>query len=233
MTINRDVNVKQNLKNIENEIKVACEKANRNVNEITLIAVTKYVTIERTKEAVEAGIMNIGENRIEGLLEKKSEIQNDINWHFIGTLQSRKVRDVVNEVDYIHSLDRKSLAKEINKRTQKPINCFVQVNVSGEESKQGLDEHTTLEFIRNLADYSNIRVCGLMTMAPFVEDEEVLRNTFKKLSKLRNEVKAANLSHAPCEDLSIGMSNDFKIAIEEGATHIRIGTDLVGSELKR
>ena len=233
MSTNTNINVEKNLLEMNQKIKDAAAKVNRNEEDITLIAVTKYVTIERAKEAIDAGITNIGENRIEGLLEKQAEIDADVNWHFIGTLQSRKVRDVVNEVNYIHSLDRKSLAKEINKRATDVVDCFVQVNVSGEESKHGLDAESAVEFIESLADYPKIRVCGLMTMAPFVQDEEILRSSFRNLRKLRDEVKNKELSHAPCEYLSMGMSNDFEIAIEEGATHIRIGTDLVGSELKR
>ena len=139
---------------------------------------------------------------------------------------------MINHVDYFHALDRESLAKEIEKRAEDKVNCFVQVNVSGEESKHGLTLHETIEFIKGLGKYSKINVIGLMTMAPFVEDEDVLRNCFKKLRQLRDEVKELNLDYAPCEYLSMGMSNDYKIAIEEGATHVRIGTSLVGNELK-
>ena len=142
------------------------------------------------------------------------------------------MRDVINEVDYFHALDRDSLAKEIEKRADKEIKCFVQVNVSGEESKHGLTSEEAIDFIKSLEQYSKIKVVGLMTMAPFVEDEDVLRNCFRKLRKLRDIVKGLNLSYAPCEFLSMGMSNDYKIAIEEGATHIRVGTALVGCELK-
>ena len=147
-------------------------------------------------------------------------------------MQTRKVRDVINEVDYFHALDRDSLAKEIEKRAEKEVNCFVQVNVSGEESKHGLTAEETVEFIKSLEQYSKIKVVGLMTMAPFVDDEDVLRNCFRKLRQVRDEVKALKLPYAPCEFLSMGMSNDYKIAIEEGATHIRVGTALVGNELK-
>src|SRR5699024_10363584 len=119
-------------------IQQACDNSNRNSNEVQLIGVTKYVTIDRAKEAVDAGVIHLGKNRMEGLLEKHNALKNDVKWHFIGSLQSSKVKDIIGKVDYIHSLDRKSLAKEINKRTDKPMKCFVQVNVSGEESKHGL-----------------------------------------------------------------------------------------------
>lgn len=233
VSVETNIDVKANLAEIEAEIETTCEAVGRNKADITLIAVTKYVTTERAIEAIQAGVEDIGENRTEGFLEKQQNIDESAKWHFIGTLQSRKVRDIANQVDYIHSLDRKSLAKEINKRAEKPVNCFVQVNVSGEESKHGLDEEKAIDFVESLADYKNVRVVGLMTMAPYTATEEELRENFGKLRELRNEIKAKNLAYAPCEYLSMGMSNDFKIAIEEGATHIRIGTRLVGSELKR
>jgi len=212
---------------IDNNIRQACERSNRNPEEITLIAVTKYVTIERTIETVQAGIENLGENRMEGFLEKYDAVQ-DVTWHFIGTLQSRKVKEVIDKVDQFHSLDRKSLAKEINKRRDIPLDCFVQVNVSGEESKHGLSLENVLPFIHDMASYENIRIVGLMTMAPHVEDEETIRTVFRKLRELRDTIQEKKWEHAPCEYLSMGMSNDYEIAIEEGATHIRIGTQLVG-----
>ncbi len=224
------MDVKTNLKLIQDNIEQSCEKVNRNSEEITVIAVTKYVTIERAEETIEAGVTNLGENRQEAFLEKYEQIQDKAKWHFIGTLQTRKVRDMIDKVEAIHSLDRMSLAKEINKRTSRPIDCFVQVNVSGEETKHGLSPGDVVPFIRDTAGLENVRIVGLMTMAPHIEDEQQLRANFRKLAGLRDEVMAGKLSHAPCEYLSMGMSNDFRIAIEEGATHIRIGSKLVGSE---
>ncbi|MFC4387327.1 YggS family pyridoxal phosphate-dependent enzyme [Gracilibacillus marinus] len=220
--------VAENLVNIQNNIRKACEKANRKIEDITIIGVTKYVSIERTIEAIDSGVKHIGENRPEGLLSKKESIANEAIWHFIGTLQSRKVKDVIDHVDYIHSLDRMSLAKEINKRQEKKINCFVQVNTSGEQSKHGLNEEEVHAFIQQLKEYPSIHVVGLMTMAPHVTDETVLRTTFRKLKLLKEEIEEQQYSHAPCQYLSMGMSNDYMIAIEEGATHIRIGSELVG-----
>lgn len=223
------MHVSENLKTIESNIKQACANVNRNPADITVIGVTKYVTIERTEEAVKAGIEDLAENRMEGLLEKKGNLLNDrIKWHFIGTLQSRKVKDVIGMVDYLHSLDRLSLAKEINKRSSVVLPCFVQVNVSGENSKQGLASHEVLDFIKALEAYPSVKVIGLMTMARYVDDEKEIRDTFRKLRELRDKVKSQTWSHAPCSYLSMGMSNDYQIAIEEGATHIRIGSNLVG-----
>lgn len=220
--------VAKNLQAINKNIEAACKRSNRNPQDISLIAVTKYVTIERNKELVEAGIKNFGENRSEGFLEKNEAIENEVNWHFIGTLQSRKVKDVIDKVDMLHSLDRKSLAKEINKRTNRPIDCFVQVNVSGEETKHGLTIDEVEAFIEELAKYDMIRVVGLMTMAPHVEEEEPIRDVFRRLATLRDKIRDKQLEHAPCKFLSMGMSNDYEIAIEEGATHLRIGSKLVG-----
>ena len=225
------MNVRENFEIITREIAETCEKVGRNTDEVNLIAVTKYVTDARVDEAIEAGITDFAENRPQNYVERKNNYSNK-TLHLIGSLQTRKVRDVINEVDYFHALDRDSLAREIEKRADKEIKCFVQVNVSGEESKHGLTSEEAIDFIKSLEQYSKIKVVGLMTMAPFVEDEDVLRNCFRKLRKLRDIVKGLNLSYAPCEFLSMGMSNDYKIAIEEGATHIRVGTALVGCELK-
>ena len=193
-----------------------------------LIAVTKYVSTERAKEALTAGIINLGENRDEGLLAKWEELGDKPLWHFIGTLQTRKVKNIIDKVEYIHSLDRISLAEEINKRAEKKIKCLVQVNVSQEESKHGLAPEDVVDFIKDLHPYENISIEGLMTMAPLTDDEEQLRNCFRRLNELRQQIRNCNLDYAPCTELSMGMSNDFEIAIEEGATMIRIGTALVG-----
>ena len=219
-----------NFKQIHDTINRACEKVNRNPDEITIIGVTKYVTIERTEEVIGAGIENIGENRTEELIDKFSHIGNRVNWHFIGTLQSRKVKDIINKVTAIHSVDRLSLARQISNRADSPIDCFVQVNVAGEESKHGLSTKEVIPFIEKLSTYKNIRIVGLMTMAPHIADDQKLRAVFKKMATLRDTVKGKGLIHAPCNYLSMGMSNDYEIAIEEGATHIRIGSKLVGSE---
>ncbi|REJ05646.1 MULTISPECIES: YggS family pyridoxal phosphate-dependent enzyme [Halobacillus] len=222
------MSVEGNLAKINQQIEQACKNSGRPKNEITLIAVTKYVTTERAQEALEAGIKHLGENRKEGLLEKYEEIGDQATWHFIGTLQSRKVKDVIGQVSMIHSLDRKSLAKEINKRASCPVPCFIQVNISEEESKHGLAASEVESFIEVLSHYENVKVVGLMTMAPHTDDEEKLRGVFRQLRALRDRIRDKGYRHAPCEYLSMGMSNDFALAIEEGATHIRLGSSLVG-----
>ncbi|MCT2538046.1 YggS family pyridoxal phosphate-dependent enzyme [Aquibacillus koreensis] len=224
------MDVQANLQSIQQDILEVCQRVNRNPKEVNIIGVTKYVTIERAMQLIDAGVHQLGENRLEGFMEKYNALSsNEVKWHFIGSLQSRKVKDLIDKIDYIHSLDRKSLAKEINKRATKTISCFVQVNVSGEDSKHGLDSKEVHTFIEQLQDFNQIRVVGLMTMAPFVEDENIIRNSFRTLRLLRDEIKEKKMEHAPCNYLSMGMSNDYRIAIEEGATHIRIGSKLVGS----
>jgi len=221
--------VTENLQVLQQQINGACQTSNRDPKEITIIAVTKYVSTDRALEAVEAGIMNLGENRDDGLSEKWAVLKDKPTWHFIGSLQTRKVKNIIDKVDYIHSLDRESLAKEINARAgNKIISCFVQVNASGEESKHGLNPEMVIPFIESLAQYKQIDVVGLMTMAPFTEDETIIRNCFRSLKNLQYEVQQLQLPYARCHELSMGMSNDFQIAIEEGATMIRIGTALVG-----
>ncbi len=223
--------LQQRMQMIEDEIQTACDRSGRNRQDVTVVAVTKQVSVSRAKEVIELGIADLGENRPEGLLEKKESMQSgDLNWHFIGNVQSRKVKDIIDQVDYLHSLDRLSLAKEIQKRATSTIDCFVQVNVSGEESKSGVNPEELEEFILQLADFDKIRVVGLMTMAPFTEEQEFIRTIFRSLRGLRDAVAAKSLNHAPCTFLSMGMSNDYTIAIEEGATHVRIGTALVGTE---
>ena len=219
--------ITENLQIINEKIEQAKMRSEQN-QEVTVIAVTKQVSTERALEAIEAGLIHLGENRPEGLLAKKGELNNQAKWHYIGSLQSRKVKQVINDIDYLHSLDRFSLAEEIDKRAQKPINCFVQANVSGEESKHGLAKEEVIPFIESLQQLENIRVVGLMTMAPNTEDETIIRNVFRELKNLQQEVAQLNLPFAPCQELSMGMSNDYEIAVEEGATFVRIGTALVG-----
>lgn len=218
-----------NLNNIKENINKACKKVNRNPEEINIIGVTKYVSIERAQELLNTGVFDLGENRAEELVDKYSLLNSRAKFHFIGTLQSRKVKDVVNKIISIHSLDRLSVAKQINSRSEEIKDCFIQVNVSEEDSKHGLKINEVDEFINQLSQYEKVRIVGLMTMAPHIDDEKEIRSVFKQLATLRNSIRDKKLDHAPCEYLSMGMSNDYEIAIEEGATHIRLGSELVGS----
>lgn len=222
------MSIRDNLATLKQNIENACKRVNRDPNDITIIGVTKYVTIDRANELLNAGVIDIGENRTEEFVQKYEQIGSRANWHFIGTLQSRKVRDIIGKVKMIHSLERESVARQINNRSENVVPCFIQVNVSGEESKHGLEPEDVATFIDDLKKYEKVEVAGLMTMAPHVDDEDEIREVFKRLANLRDEIKAKQLPHAPCEYLSMGMSNDYEIAIEEGATHIRVGSILVG-----
>ncbi|MEK4385037.1 YggS family pyridoxal phosphate-dependent enzyme [Solibacillus sp. FSL W7-1464] len=217
----------ENLKQIQHQIEIAKQRANGE-QAVRIIAVTKEVDVNRTEEAIEAGLIHLGENRPEGLLNKLDSINSAVSWHYIGSLQTRKVKQVIDQIDYLHSLDRLSLAQEIEKRATKRVKCFVQVNVSGEESKHGLTREQALDFVKQLEQFSKIEIVGLMTMAPFTEDETMIRQVFKQLKQLQQEVSQLNIPNVPCTELSMGMSNDYEIAVEEGATFVRIGTALVG-----
>lgn len=215
---------------IQKQIYQACTRVNRSISDVHIVAVTKSVSIERTEEALQAGLNHFGENRPEGLLTKQAVIRTAAHWHYIGSLQTRKVKQVINSISVLHSLDRLSLADEIQKRADHTIDCFVQVNVSREEAKHGIELKDVQSFIESLHEHNRIRIIGLMTMAPHTANDEVIRSLFKSLKDMQFKIASNNYPYAPCTELSMGMSNDFEIAIEEGATYVRIGTALVGDE---
>ena len=216
------MNIRKNIELIRQNIQPLVA----NSQDVNIVAATKYANAKQMIELYESGITKMGENRVDSLLEKKTQIDLPIEWHFIGTLQTRKVKDVINEIVCLHSLDRLSLAKEIQKHRQAPLPCFVQVNVTGEESKHGLSQEELIPFLKSLKEYPIIKVIGLMTMAPHTDDEKVIRDCFKTLKQLQVHISKQNLQGVECENLSMGMSNDYLIAIEEGATYIRLGSVL-------
>ncbi|WP_414839995.1 YggS family pyridoxal phosphate-dependent enzyme [Carnobacterium sp. TMP28] len=219
------INIKDNVLQFEEELNYSLNKEKRKKTSVKVVAVTKNRSVQLTKELVQQGFYHLAENRPEGLLEKQNELNNEtIIWHFIGNLQTRKVKKIINEIDFLHSLDRLSLAKEINKRAEDSVRCFVQVNVSGEDSKSGIHPDQLEEFILQLGDYPKISIVGLMTMAPLTDDENRIRTVFSTLRIFQEEIAKKNLPYAPCTELSMGMSGDYQIAIEEGATYIRIGS---------
>jgi len=219
--------VAENVSKVRKLINDACATASRNPESVTIVGVTKYVDTLVADELKSKGVNNLGENRPNVFLEKYGELGDGVIWHFIGTLQTRKVRDVINKIDYLHSLDRVSLAEEINKRAENIVKCFVQVNVSGEESKHGIAVDEAVDFIKGLEKFQKIKVIGLMTMAPETEDDSIIRSCFSGLRKLQESIQEMSLAHAPCTELSMGMTDDFLIAINEGATFIRLGRCLV------
>lgn len=220
--------ISDNLREIKQEMRDSCALASRSLEEVTLIAVTKTVNVEKTIEIVNEGVTNLAENRVDHFLEKKREMSNfsDISWHFIGNLQRRKVKSVINEIDFFHALDSVKLANEIQKRADKVIRCFIEVNVSGEVSKQGISPSELEEFVEEIQVFDKILIVGLMTMAPFDSTSEEQHQIFSTLKQLQEKIQKQQLICAPCTEISMGMSNDFPVAIQEGATFIRIGTAL-------
>ena len=225
------MSIKDNIASIKQNIKEIEEKCHRE-DEVNLMAVTKTVDVDKVLEAIDAGITDIGENKPQELSRKYEMIGDKVRYHLIGTLQTNKVKYIIDKAYMIHSLDRISLCEEIQKRAEKidkVIKCLVQVNISKEESKHGLEEEQVFDFIKQVSkDYKNIHIQGLMTMAPFVDDEEEIRKVFSKLKKLSVEISNLNLPNVEMDTLSMGMSHDYKIAIEEGATIIRVGTSIFG-----
>lgn len=216
-----------NLKQVQQSIQKACDQVGRSCSEVTLVAVTKTEDVLTTQAMIALGQLHLAENRADKFLAKKQAITHpEVVWHYIGNLQRRKVKEVINEVDYFHALDSLKLADEIQKRAQKVVKCFVEVNVSGEESKHGLTLEETKDFILSLHAHDKIQVVGLMTMAPFDSTATEQHDIFKKLKQKQCEIEKLTLSYAPCHDLSMGMSNDFPIAVMEGATFVRVGTAL-------
>ena len=218
------------IQNKINEITQQIHHIQQQMNQTTpvkLVAATKYVEAPVIRQLHACGIKQIGENRAEALLEKKQALQDlDLEWHLIGTLQTKKVKQVINEIAVLHALDRPSLAKAIQTYRHDVLDCFVQVNVSGESTKHGVSVEELVPFIQTLQAYSKIRVIGLMTMAPAVATSELTHEIFRTLKQLQQHIQSLKLASIPCECLSMGMSQDYMIAIEEGATHIRLGSIL-------
>ncbi|MGL5692743.1 MAG: YggS family pyridoxal phosphate-dependent enzyme [Peptostreptococcaceae bacterium] len=224
--------IKENIQFINDKIEKSANNVSRDARDILLLGVTKTVDIDDIEEAIKYGITDIGENKPQELARKYDIIGGKVRWHLIGTLQTNKVKYIIDKVSMIHSLDREALCEEIQKRAEKidrSIDCLVQVNISKEESKHGLDKENAIEFVKSVSKkYNNINIKGLMTMAPFTENEDEVRSVFKELKDLSLEIKELNIEGISMEVLSMGMSNDFEIAIEEGSTLVRVGTSIFG-----
>lgn len=220
------------IRNVEQRLTDACVRSGRKREDVTVIAVTKYSAAAEAEAIVQAGIRHIGENRWPDARDKWELLQGRASLHYIGSLQTNKVKDVVGRFDFIHSLDRLSLAEAIDRKAQSldiRVPCFMQVNVSGEASKHGLSPEQLPEFARSLRQYASIHPVGLMTMAPLDPDAERARPYFRALRELRDELNRSAVTTSPLTELSMGMSNDFEVAVEEGATWVRLGTVLVGN----
>ena len=218
------MNLVENADLVRQQVETARNKANRQ-DQVNVIAVTKYVDVATTEALVKTGIQHIGENRVDKFLEKYQALKEyDLTWHLIGSLQRRKVKDVINLVDYFHALDSVKLAQEIQKRAEHPIKCFLQVNISGEESKHGFAPDELDDVLAEIAQLDKIEIVGLMTMAPFEASSEQLKEIFKATQDLQKEIQEKQIPNMPMTDLSMGMSRDYKEAIQFGSTFVRIGT---------
>lgn len=218
------MNLIENKERIFSQVVQAMETANR-TDQVNVIAVTKYVGIDQAKALVDTGVRHIGENRVDKFLEKYQALKDKgLTWHLIGSLQRRKVKEVINFVDYFHALDSMKLAQEIQKRASHPIKCFIQVNISGEESKHGFAPEELDALLPEIEALDNLQIVGLMTMAPFEASQDELQAIFAATHQLQKELQKKQLKNMPFTELSMGMSRDYDVAIANGATFVRIGT---------
>ena len=221
----------KNLQEVEHNIQEACKKTNRSRDEVTLIAVSKTKPVSMLKEVYDLGVRNFGENKVQELSEKYPQMPNDMKWHLIGHLQTNKVRQVIDKACLIHSVDSVRLAETIEKEAAKKdiiIDVLLEVNVAEEESKFGFKVNEVLSAIEIIATFPHVRIQGLMTIAPFVENPEENRSIFASLQKLSVDISNKNIDNVNVDILSMGMTNDYQVAIEEGATMIRVGTGIFG-----
>ena len=219
------MNLKKNTELVFQQIADASQEANRALDAVSVIAVTKYVDVQTAEALLPLGVRHIGENRVDKFLEKYQALKDyPVTWHLIGTLQRQKVKEVIPFVDYFHALDSLKLAQEIQKRTDHVVKCLLQVNISGEESKHGFSKEELLELLPELAKLDQIEYVGLMTMAPFEADSDELKEIFKDTQALQAEIREKQIPNMPMTELSMGMSRDFKEAIQFGSTFVRIGT---------
>ena len=223
--------IKENLAQVEKNICQACEKAGRDRSEVTLITVSKTNPVTSLREAMDCGVHIFGENKVQEMLEKQEKLPDNIQWHMIGHLQRNKVKYIMGKVALIHSVDSLRLAQEISKEavkqgTQEDI--LVEINVAEESSKFGITTSEAIQLVEDISQLPNVHIKGLMTIAPFVEDPEENREVFRALKKLSVDIDRKNIDNVTMNVLSMGMTNDYQVAIEEGATMVRVGTGIFG-----
>ena len=223
--------VAENYREVDRRVGEACARSGRNRKEVTLIAVSKTKPVELIREAMDAGADVFGENKVQELCDKYEQLPRTLHWHLIGHLQRNKVKYIVDKVDLIHSVDSMRLAEEISKEAEKKqtdVKVLIEVNVAQEESKFGVSVDETEELVREIAKLPRIHVLGLMTIAPNVSDPEENRPVFRTLKKLAVDIKMKNIDNVRMDVLSMGMTGDYQVAIEEGATMVRVGTGIFG-----
>lgn len=228
---NEIVMIKENLSEIEEKIQESCAKVGRDRKDVTLINVSKTKPVELLLEAYACGTRDFGENKVQEILDKYDKLPNDVRWHMIGHLQRNKVKYIVDKVYMIHSVDSLRLAEEISKeavKKQVDVKILIEVNVAEEDTKFGISTDETIQLVRDVAKLPNISMEGLMTIAPFVENPEENRHYFAKLRELSVDITKKNIDNVSISVLSMGMTGDYQVAIEEGATMVRVGTGIFG-----
>jgi hypothetical protein len=228
--------ISERIDEIRQRIAHACRRAGRAGSDVTLVAVAKTFPAGAVREAAHAGAADIGENYVQELLGKRADLAGEaIRWHFIGHLQSNKVKYIADWIHMVHAVDAEPLVREIDRRAaqaKRTVDCLVEVNTTGEESKFGVSPGAAVALVRALAPYENVRIAGLMTIGPFLPDPDASRPMFRRLRELKEEIAALGQSNVTMLHLSMGMTGDFEVAIEEGATHVRIGTAIFGKRTK-
>ncbi len=228
--------IQENIKEVEANIADACKKAGRDASEVTLIAVSKTKPVEMLREAYDCGCRDFGENKVQELVDKYDALPHDIRWHMIGHLQRNKVKYVVGKAYMIHSVDSLRLAEEISREAVKKdvdVRILVEVNVAGEETKFGVSCDEAARLVKEIANLPRILVQGLMTIAPFVDDEEKNRKYFRKLKQISVDIMEEKADNINMQVLSMGMTNDYRTAVSEGATYVRVGTGIFGERSYR
>ncbi len=226
--------LKTNLEEVKDNIQTTCQNANRNIEDVTLICVSKTKPKEMIEELYEGGMRDFGENKVQELRDKYEALPKDITWHMIGHLQRNKVKYIAPFISLIHSVDSERLAKTISDeaiKNNRTIDILLEVNVAKEESKFGFDIDELSEKIEIISKYPNISIKGLMTIAPYVPNPEENRIFFAKLYQLCVDINEKNLDNVKMSELSMGMSNDYEVAIEEGSTMVRVGTSIFGERI--
>ncbi len=227
------MDIKENIDIILNRVEKAAKNSGRSIEDITVIAVSKTVDAEKAKQAIVGGLSNLGENRVQEFVNKYEQLSDmNIKWHMIGHLQKNKVKYIIDKAELIHSIENIDLANEVNKRAKQHeimSKVLIELNIGEEDSKFGINAENVYDFIKEINQYENIMVMGLMTVAPYAENPEEVRWVFKKMKEIYDNISKMQLKNTDMKYLSMGMTNDFEIAIEEGSNMVRIGTAIFGS----
>lgn len=227
--------IKENLEEVREKIRQACQRSGRREEDVTLISVSKTKPVEMLREAYEAGSRDFGENRVQEIMEKYGQMPEDVRWHMIGHLQKNKVRQVIDKAVLIHSVDTVELAEQIEKDAAKrdlTVDILLEVNVAEEESKFGFRTEEVEAAVMKIKEFPHVHIKGLMTIAPFVSNSEDNREVFKKLYQLYVDIRSKNIDNVNMSVLSMGMTGDYEVAVEEGATMIRVGTGIFGARTR-